>query len=149
GCAPGAASRLIRVWLARGPNNEASCMIGTSTAAIESRGRKAAGFGLRSDAGWRRDPLLLASLAVGSFALAWVGLPFLFEVIRFAVLSPELQVAIEAAASFARIFGALVLFLFATQHDNARLRWMALALTLLGVCGLAFGYVLPATAGPL
>lgn len=89
-----------------------------------------------------------ASIAVGCIAVAWVGLTFARHV-RSAALSPELQVAIEAAASFARIFGALVLDLFAEQRNDRRMRWMVLALALLGISGLAFGYVLPATTGPL
>jgi len=41
------------------------------------------------------------------------------------------------------LFAALILFLFPAEHVQHRMRWLALGFFILGIGGLAFGYLLP------
>ena len=55
--------------------------------------------------------------------IAWIIVIFMVEQARFAILAPEAQVGVEAAAALARLFGALVLLLFPIEAAGQRLRW--------------------------
>ncbi|MDQ5853213.1 MAG: HAMP domain-containing histidine kinase [Chloroflexota bacterium] len=94
----------------------------------------------RSDTS-RRVWLLAAGLT--ALIIAWAVLGLTVERARLAVLNPRAQLGVEAAASFARLFGALVLFLFPTDKAGPRLRWLAAGFVVLGLGGLVFGYFLP------
>jgi signal transduction histidine kinase/DNA-binding NarL/FixJ family response regulator len=63
--------------------------------------------------------------------------------IGFAVVSPSLQVGVEAAGAVIRLFAALVLFLLPTKRHPYRVRWMALGLLILGIGNVIFGYIHP------
>ena len=85
--------------------------------------------------------LLAAGVAV--LVVAWAVAIFAVPQIRFAVVAPRAQVGVEAAAAFARLFGALVLFLVPVDRGGRRLRWVAAGFVVLALGGLVFGYVLP------
>ncbi len=83
---------------------------------------------------------------VSALIIAWMILILAVEQVRFAVLAPRAQGGVEAAAALARLFAALVLFLFPTDNGGQRLRWVAGGFVVLGCGGLAFGY-LPSLLG--
>ncbi|MDQ3044835.1 MAG: HAMP domain-containing histidine kinase, partial [Chloroflexota bacterium] len=62
-------------------------------------------------------------------------------------LSLEARVGVEAVSTFARLFGALVLFLLVMDTGSRRLRWVALGFLFLGVGSLVFGYLQPLMLG--
>jgi signal transduction histidine kinase len=53
------------------------------------------------------------------------------------------EVGLESASALARLFGALVLFLFPWEKAENRLRWVAAGLAVLGFGGLIFGFIGP------
>jgi signal transduction histidine kinase len=65
---------------------------------------------------------------------------------RFAVNAPIGQPGVEAASTCARLFAALVLWLFPNTREQDRLRWIAGGLLIYGSGGLAFGFA-PALLG--
>ncbi len=73
--------------------------------------------------------------------LAWLILILVAEQARFAVWAPQAQVGVEAASALARLFGALVLFLFPADRGGNRLRWVAAGFVILGLGGAVFGYL--------
>lgn len=82
-------------------------------------------------------------VALGTLVLGWATLIFAFEPVRFAVLAPSAQAGVEAASALARLFGALVLFLFPDDRFQARLGWIGAGLVVLGLGALVYGYLLP------
>jgi signal transduction histidine kinase len=84
---------------------------------------------------------LLAAAAVGVAAAAWALATFFFGGGRFAVVAPEAQAGVEAASAFARLFGALVLGLYAAEGRGGRLPWVAGGLLVMGLGSLVFGYL--------
>lgn len=96
-----------------------------------------------------REPAWVVAGVVGCLILAWTAIIFLVDRARFVVLSPELQAGVEAASVFARLFGALVLFLFPVERLETRLRWIASGIALLGIGGFLFGYLPPLFETPL
>ncbi|MDQ3855609.1 MAG: PAS domain S-box protein [Chloroflexota bacterium] len=89
----------------------------------------------------RRTWLLAGGVA--ALVIGWALAILAVEELRFAVLSPRAEAGVEAAAALARLFGALVLFLFPTDEGGQRLRWVAGGFVVLGLGGLVFGYLLP------
>jgi len=89
-----------------------------------------------------RLPWLLAT-SVAVLVVVWAVAIFLVPRIQFAVVAPRAQVGVEAAAAFARLFGALVLFLVPVDRGGRRLRWVAAGFLVQGFGGLVFGYLLP------
>lgn len=87
----------------------------------------------RTPASWRRVGVLTVVI------VGWFAANLVTNATRLLNFAPDLHLAAEAAASFARLFGALVLFLVADERP--RLRWIAASFLLLGLAGLAFGYV--------
>jgi signal transduction histidine kinase len=95
---------------------------------------------LRRPASWRRAvslPILGLALAV----VGWAAATLLLEQLRFAVFAPQAQAGVEAASALARLFGALVLVLFLRDRLGERALWVASGLLVLGLGGLAFGYL--------
>src|SRR5215211_4436089 len=90
-----------------------------------------------------------AAEAVGAAArpatgvVAWFAINLATNATRLLDFSPNLYVGVEAASSFARLFGALVLFLAADDRERPRLRWIAASFLVLGFGGLVFGYLPP------
>jgi len=82
-------------------------------------------------------------VVVVSLVLGWAALIFAVEPVRFAVLAPSAQAGVEAASALARLFGALVLFLFPDDRFRARLGWVGAGLVVLGLGALVYGYLLP------
>jgi signal transduction histidine kinase len=91
----------------------------------------------QSFAPWSRAALLAVLI------VAWFALNLATNATRLLDFSPNLYVGVEAAASFARLFGALVLFLASDDRDQPRLRWIAASFLALGLGGLVFGYLPP------
>src|SRR5919204_3568247 len=87
---------------------------------------------------------LAAGLAV--LVIAWSVAIMTIPEARFAVTSPVAQAGVEAASALARLFAALVLFLFPMEKSRPRLHWVAGGLVVLGVGDLACGYA-PALLG--
>src|SRR5919108_5472649 len=91
-----------------------------------------------------RWQVLAAGLAV--LIVAWSVAIMTIPEARFAVTSPVAQAGVEAASALARLFAALVLFLFPTERSGPRLHWVASGLVVLGLGDLVFGYI-PALLG--
>jgi signal transduction histidine kinase len=91
-----------------------------------------------------RWQVLAAGLAV--LIIAWAVAIVTIPGARFAVTAPVAQAGVEAASALARLFAALVLFLFPTERSGPRLHWVAGGLVVLGLGGLVFGYI-PALLG--
>ncbi|HET8632330.1 MAG TPA: HAMP domain-containing sensor histidine kinase [Thermomicrobiales bacterium] len=90
-----------------------------------------------------RAPWLLVAGVVLPLA-AWLVAILAVTRLRFVVVAdPTVQVGVEAAAALARLFGALVLWLFPDERAGRRLRWVAAGLVVLGLGGLLFGYLPP------
>ncbi len=85
--------------------------------------------------------VLLASGGLALLLVAWAVAILASDRVSFATLAPRAQVGVEAAASFSRLFGALVLFLFPSERAGRRLRWVAMGFVVLGIGGLVFGYL--------
>ena len=82
-----------------------------------------------------------AVVAVTAAVLLWALASLRFEEVRLLTLAPTAQSGIETAAALARLFGALVLFLFPFQEERmwGRLRWVAAGLLTTGLGSLTFG----------
>lgn len=87
-------------------------------------------------------------VAVAMLVIAWTGAILVLPAARIVAYSPRVQVGLESASMLARFFGALVLFLFPVDHDNYRLRWVAMGLLVLALGGLVFGYIQPLVRFP-
>src|SRR5919202_5806124 len=96
--------------------------------------------------GVARTPALVAA-GVAVPIIAWAVVLLTVRQARFAVLAPQAQTGVEAAAALARLFGALVLVLFPGERVGHRLRWVAGGLVVLELRGLVFGYVQPLLHG--
>ena len=72
---------------------------------------------------------LAAGLAV--LVIAWLVAIMTISEARFAVTAPVAQAGVEAASALARLFAALVLFLFPTERSGPRLHWVAGGLVVL------------------
>lgn len=92
-----------------------------------------------------RDSLVtwLIMAAILAAVCAWAVIELLPGV-GFAVVSPSLQVGVEAAGAIIRLFAALVLFLLPTRRNPERVRWIALGLLTLAGGSAIFGYLHPA-----
>lgn len=100
--------------------------------------------------GWRVPARLEARTGAWSVALLLVLALILLTAVqladdrvRFVALAPGARAGIEAASAVARLFGALVLFLFPTGRAERRLHWVAGGFVILGVGGFVFGYLAP------
>lgn len=110
---------------------------------------------LRSETGaWRRAPVSrLYPLPPGrmGFLSILLTLALLLSVLatltdapaHFTIYSPTAEVGLESASALARLFGALVLFLFPWEKGGNRLRWVASGLAVLGLGSLIFGSIQP------
>ena len=87
----------------------------------------------------RRQASILAGTAVLT-VVGWSVAAVFSERAVFAVFSPAAAHGVEAASALARVFGALVLFLFLSDEYGRRLRWVAAGLLVVGLGGLVFGY---------
>lgn len=76
-----------------------------------------------------------------SILLLWTVVMLLAPGVRFALIAPRATVSIAATASLAKLFGALVLFLFPPSRGRMRLYWVAAGLVVLGCGEFAYGYV--------
>jgi signal transduction histidine kinase len=75
---------------------------------------------------------------------AWLVVILAVNGARFVLLAePTVQVGVEAAAALARVFSALVLFLFPGSRTGRRLQWVATGLVAQALGGLLFGYLAP------
>lgn len=88
--------------------------------------------------GRRNAQVITALVAVA--ATAWAATGLLSEHAPFAASSATAAHEVEAASALARVFGALVLFLFLAKEHGGRLLWVAMALLVMGLGGLFFGY---------
>lgn len=88
-------------------------------------------------------------LPLGVVIVAWFAVNLATTATRVRDSSPNLYVGVEASSSFARLFGALVLFLAAGDRDRPRLLWVAASFLVLGLGGLVFGYLPPTVHRPL
>lgn len=89
---------------------------------------------------WRRAVLTAAAI------LLWFAADLIARSPRLLVYSPDLHLGVEATSAFARLFGALVLFLAPPEPAKPRLRWIAASFTVLAASSLVYGFI-PALAG--
>jgi signal transduction histidine kinase len=122
---------------------------GKQTILLDSRTRRGRriredghlGLGERSLTPPNRQLVLFAAAGLALLMAAWALAAFFVDQARFAVYAPQFHAGTEAAAAFARLFAALVLFLSPTEGSNERLRWVASGLLVLGLGDLGFGYL--------
>lgn len=91
---------------------------------------------------WRDTSWTVGSVVVVLIA-AFIVLILVQHPGRFAVFSGRIQIGVESASTLARLFAALVLFLFPRSEEGDRLRWVAGGLLVLGLGSLVFGYIGP------
>src|SRR5687768_6696584 len=63
--------------------------------------------------------------------------------VRFVIVAPTAKAGFEVFLALLRLFAALVLFLFPSEAERPRLRWVALGFMILGLGCLGFGYLYP------
>ncbi|MDQ3542086.1 MAG: HAMP domain-containing histidine kinase [Chloroflexota bacterium] len=88
--------------------------------------------------GWRLGAGLIA---IG--AILWLGAILLFESLRFVVLDPQAKTGFEMFLALGQLFGAMVLLLAPGEMAQARMRWVAIGLLILGTGTLWFAYLYP------
>jgi signal transduction histidine kinase len=89
---------------------------------------------------------LAAAIIVTIGSLAWLGLIFTVERLRFVVHDPHAKTGFEMFLALGQLFGGLVLTLAPDEADRPRLRWVAMGLFLLGSGTLWFAYLFPLLA---
>jgi signal transduction histidine kinase len=100
-------------------------------------------------AAWNRignRPRILAALTA-VIVLTWLVAILAVPNLRFVVLTPKAKTGFEVSLALLRLFVALVLVLVPEESERDRLRWVAAGFGILGLGGLAFGYLLPLVAG--
>src|SRR5438067_2134906 len=110
-----------------------------SSATTDTRAPSSAS-GFRS-APARDLPVALVAAGAATLIIAWAVVILTGGHARFAVLAPQAQAGVEAASALARLFAALVLFLFPGERAGQRLRWVAGGLVVLALGGFVLGYV--------
>lgn len=83
----------------------------------------------------RRAVLIAAAI------LLWFAADLIARSPRLLVYSPDLHLGMEATSAFARLFGALVLFLAPPEPAKPRLRWIAASFTVLATSSLVYGFI--------
>lgn len=96
-----------------------------------------------------RPPTRARAALLGVLIVGWFCLNLVTSAGRFLIYSPDLHIGVEAASSFARLFGSLVLFLVPDDPAKPRLRWIAASFIVLGAGGLVFGYLQPVVGDDL
>ncbi len=120
--------------------NTVSTATGTGSPQSTPRASKVPQY-TRAKLPWPTQKLVwLISGGLALLIVAWAVAILASDQVGFAALAPRAQVGVEAAASFSRLFGALVLFLIPSQRAGRRLRWVAMGFVVLGIGGLVFGY---------
>jgi signal transduction histidine kinase len=85
-------------------------------------------------------PWWLLPLVVAGAVVAWIGLIFATDRVRFvAAASPAGATGVEAASALASLFAALVLALFPDDRIAPRLRWVAGGFVVLGLGAVGLG----------
>lgn len=90
-----------------------------------------------------------AALAVAAIICLWALVATFSPPFRSLDLAPGARAGLEAATALARLFAALVLFLFPVGHGGQRLRWVAGGFVVLALGGFAFGYLPPVLGSSL
>ncbi len=93
--------------------------------------------------GMRSVPKVVAAV-VAALLLLWAAVVLVDDSLYFAVLAPQAHSGVEAMGALARLFAALVLFMFPLEQSASRFQWTALGLVVLGLGSLMFGYLEPA-----
>lgn len=88
----------------------------------------------------RRFNALTLAAALAVLIVAWSFASLYFEQYRFAIFAPQTHVAVVVATVIARLFGALVLSMFAMEREGRRLLWVAGGLFVSGIGGFVFQY---------
>ncbi|MGH3089395.1 MAG: sensor histidine kinase, partial [Rubrobacteraceae bacterium] len=96
--------------------------------------------GLRSALSAKHFNALTLSAALALAIIAWSSVTLYSEQLRFAVLAPQVHVAVVVATVIARLFGALVLSMFVTERHGDRLLWVAAGLLVSGLGAMVFQY---------
>lgn len=92
---------------------------------------------------------LLGVAALAVLLIGWAAFYFVAGAEGFAlIVSDKLRGEEEAISAFARIFAAMVLWLFVAEESGPRLSWVAAGLVVLGMWNLIFGSVEPLFSGP-
>jgi signal transduction histidine kinase len=87
------------------------------------------------------ETILWLAIALAVAILAWALAILTLHRIGFALVAPRGQAGVEAAGALARLFAALVLFLFPSRRGTSGLAWIAAGLVVLGLGSLIFGYL--------
>ncbi|MEJ7901973.1 MAG: HAMP domain-containing sensor histidine kinase [Thermomicrobiales bacterium] len=98
---------------------------------------------LRGPAGDRARGWRLGAGLIAIIAILWLGAILLFESVRFVVVDPHAKTGFEMFLALGQLFGALVLALAPGEVAQARMRWVAIGLLVLGSGTLWFAYLYP------
>lgn len=93
-----------------------------------------------------RAPLGLVG-GVAALILVWTLVTVMVKQAHFAVFAPTLELGMEGASAFAKLFGAFVLSLLSADKAETRLTWVASGFLILGLGGFGFGFLEALLAG--
>src|SRR5215218_4426958 len=88
-----------------------------------------------------------AAGVIAVVVVAWLILILGLSQVRFVIVPPTAKAGFEVFLALLQLSAALVLFLFTAEVERPRLRWVSLGFMILGLGGLAFGYLYPAVGG--
>lgn len=77
------------------------------------------------------------------FVTAWLVAVLFTDVVEVIVFNPHGKTGFEIFLALGQLFGALILGLASLEPPRPRLRWVAMALLVLGLGALGFGYLVP------
>jgi hypothetical protein len=91
--------------------------------------------------------MVTAGLAL--LVIAWAVVVYHVDNVSYVLLDPRTRTGIEVLRAAVSLFAALVLVLLPDEPMRKSLRWVALALVLMGLGSLGFGYLYPVLVQPL
>lgn len=95
----------------------------------------------RQPTGTGRGPILAGLIVV--LVIGWLAGVLLTDTFRVVVFNPRAKTGFEMFLALGQLFGALVLALASFEPARPRIRWVAMALLVLGTGALVFGYLVP------
>jgi signal transduction histidine kinase len=91
----------------------------------------------------------VATAGLALLVIAWAVVVYHVASVSYVLLDPRTKTGIEVLRAAVSLFAALVLVLLPDEPMRRPLRWVALALVLMGLGSLGFGYLYPVLVQPL
>lgn len=95
----------------------------------------------RRPGGAGQGPLLVGVTAF--LLIGWLVAVLMTDTFEVIVFNPRGKTGFEMFLALGQMFGALVLALASLEPSRPRIRWVAMALLVLGIGALGFGYLVP------